>query len=93
MKALTFESLTKEQQEKLLDTNTFAVKLQEFSKKSTNKLFIYLFGRKEGDWHYQENYLARNNKNILFFFNTLNENEKGIITANIFFNDKLYENR
>lgn len=92
MKALDFDSLTKEQQEKLLDISIFSKKLQEFSNRATNKLFIYLFAKKAGDWHFHENYLARNNKNILSFFNSLNEYEKGVIIANIFFNEKLYEN-
>ena len=92
MKALDFVSLTKEQQEKVLDISIFTKKLQEFCSKANNKLFIYLFSEKEGDWQYHENFFARHNKNILSFFNSLNENEKGVIIANIFFNEKLYEN-
>lgn len=92
MGPIKFDSLTKEQQEKLLDIRLFTCKLQEFSQRVNNKLFVYLFGRKLGDWHYHENLLGKNGKNILAFFNTLNEYEKGVIISNIFFNEKLYEN-
>ena len=92
MSALTFDMLTKEQQEKVLDINLFASKLHEFSQKATNKLFIFLFDKKEGNWQYHENFCGKNNKNILTYFNTLTEIQKGIIISNIFFNEKLYEN-
>jgi hypothetical protein len=92
MIALNFDSLTKEQQEKVFDIYLFASKLQEFSLKLSNKLFIYLFDKKAGNWHFHENYLSIHKRNILSFFNSLNEYEKGVIIANIFFNEKLYEN-
>lgn len=87
-----FNSLTKEQQEKILDISLLGRKLQEFAERATNKLFIYLFDKKEGNWQYQENFLARKNKNVLSFLNTLDDNKKAMLIANIFYNDKLYDN-
>lgn len=92
MKTITFKDINKEQQEKVLDFSVYISNLQSFSERANNKLFVYIFGKKAGDWHYHENFYAIHRKNILTFFLSLNNFEKELLITNLLYNPNLYDN-
>lgn len=89
MNALTFETVTKEQQKELQKVYSIIDDLRKFGNKANLSLFQYLFGEKEGKYQIQA---FKQNNNVIYWLHRLTSDQKGIVLANIYYNETLYSN-
>lgn len=75
----------------LSDTYSILKDFGEFMEKANSKLFIFIFGE-IGNNLYHEHYYAICNKNMLTFFNSLDDMNKEKLICNILFCNNLYDN-
>jgi len=85
--SITFNTLTLDQKQSMQDVYQLMDKLKTFKNKANQKLMIYLFGEKRALHHVVQFQLIAD---ITQWITQLTSDEKGIVLANIYYNENLY---